>query len=93
MSGKSYFPSAAYAPIDLNGAGDIHIGGAGAAPADGLSGYQGFGGDGVERWGDYSAAVASQDGSIWLASEWIPGTFGFPTFIANWGTFINDVNP
>ena len=62
-------------------------------PTDDLSGYAAFGGDGVARWGDYSAAVAAEDGTIWTASEWIPGTFGFPPFLANWGTFIGNVSP
>ena len=42
------------------------------------------------RWGDYSAA---EDGTIWTATEWIPGTFGYPRFLANWGTFIGNVSP
>jgi hypothetical protein len=50
--------------------------GAGTRPADGFSGYRIFGGNGVERWGDYFAAPWSS-GQIWLASEYIPGTFGF----------------
>ena len=56
-------------------------------------GYEAFGGDGVARWGDYSAAVAGDDGTIWTATEWIPGTFGYPPFLANWGTLIGNVSP
>jgi hypothetical protein len=52
-----------------------------------------FGGDGVARWGDYSAAVAAEDGTVWTASEWIPGSFGFPPFLANWGTFFGNISP
>ena len=51
---------------------------AGAGPTDDLSGYAAFGGDGVARWGDYSAAVPAENGSIWIATEFIPGGFGFP---------------
>ena len=42
-----------------HGAGDVHIAGAGVGPADGFTGYAAEGGNGVERWGDYSAAVAA----------------------------------
>ncbi len=92
LSGQQYFPSSAYAPIDAtNGAGDVHIAAAGVVPADGFTGYAAFGGNGVERWGDYSAAVADASGNVWLASEWIPGSL-FPR-LANWGTFISKVQP
>ena len=94
ISGRHYFPSAGYARIDaVNGAGIIHLAGAGAAPTDDLSGYAAFGGDGVARWGDYSAAVPAEDGSIWIATEYIPGGFGFPDFLNNWGTFVGNVTP
>jgi hypothetical protein len=94
LSGRHYFPSAAYTLIDaVNGAGPIHIAGAGVAPTDDVSGYEAFGGDGVARWGDYSAAVAGDDGSIWIATEFIPGGFGFPPYLNNWGTFVGDVTP
>jgi hypothetical protein len=94
ISGHHYFPSAGYASIDaVNGAGPIHIAAAGAAPTDDISGYEAFGGDGVARWGDYSAAVAGDDGSIWIATEFIPGGFGFPQYLNNWGTFVGNVSP
>ena len=94
ISGHHYFPSAAYTPIDaVNGAGAVHIAAAGVKPTDDVSGYVAFGGDGVARWGDYSAAVAGDDGSIWIATEFIPGGFGFPPYINDWGTFVGDVTP
>ena len=94
LSGHHYFPSAAYTSIDaVNGAGPIHIASPGAGPTDDVSGYEAFGGDGVARWGDYSAAVAGDDGSIWIATEFIPGGFGFPPYLNNWGTFVGDVTP
>ena len=69
--------------------------GAGTKPADGFTGYPQFGGGGIERWGDYSAAVADSAGTIWTAAEYIPGSFGFdPTtglYIANWGTAIGAI--
>jgi hypothetical protein len=39
------------------------------------------------RWGDYSAAAVSANGTIWLATEMIPG--GVRKAAANWGTFIS----
>ena len=91
LVGPDYFPSAAYATIDaVNGTGPIQIAAAGAAPDDGFTGYGVFGGR-AGRWGDYSAAVADSDGSIWMGVEYIPG--GPRTVLANWGTFIFRVNP
>ena len=89
--GDSVYPSAAYAPIDaVNGAGAIRFAALGVAPDDGFTGYAFFGSR-VGRWGDYSAAVADADGSIWFANEYIPG--GTRTLYANWGTFIGHVTP
>jgi hypothetical protein len=86
LVGPDYYPSAAFAAIDkVNGAGPIQIASSGAGPEDGFSGYGAFGGR-VARWGDYSAAVADSDGSIWFGVEYIPG--GTRTVLANWGTFI-----
>jgi hypothetical protein len=86
-TGSAYFPSMAFTRLNrFGGAGDIELGAAGAAPEDGFSGYMFFGGGGVARWGDYSAATADEDGSIWLAAEWIPNSPR--TTLANWGTFI-----
>ncbi len=94
VAGPHYFPSAAYTSMDaVNGAGPVHITAAGAAPQDDVSGYEAFGGDGVARWGDYSAAVPAEDGSIWMATEYIPGGFGFPPYLNNWGTFVARVAP
>jgi hypothetical protein len=94
ISGQHYFPSAGYTSIDaVSGAGPVHIAAPGVAPTDDISGYAAFGGDGVARWGDYSAAVAGDDGSIWIATEFIPGGFGFPPYVNNWGTFVGDVSP
>ena len=91
LVGPDYYPSAAYAVIGAGGAGDVHILGAGAGPEDGFTGYTAFGGSRTARWGDYSAAVAAEDGTIWTAVEYIPG--GARTLFANWGTFIGQVTP
>jgi hypothetical protein len=64
---------------------------AGTKPADGFTGYPQYGGNGVERWGDYSAAVGDTNGTVWTAGEYIPGTFGYPDYLANWGTAVGAV--
>ena len=86
-TGPHMFPSVAYANLSSNG--PVTIAGPGAGPADGFTGYPEFGGAGLERWGDYSAAVAAADGSIWAAGEF---TAADRTSLANWGTFIVHVN-
>lgn len=87
LSGPDFFPTAAYLPISLFSTGKVHIAAAGTGPEDG---FTCVGGPGVCRWGDYSAAVSSPDGeSVWLATEYIPGTTR--TVLANWGTFISNV--
>lgn len=93
IAGPDFFPSSGYAAIDApHGAGAVHVAGAGANSDDSFGGYVAFGGtDRVDRWGDYSAAVAAADGSIWLASEYIPNAPR--TVLANWGTFISNVQP
>ena len=76
----------------------VHISGAGKDPEDGFSGYPQEGGNGVGRWGDYSAAVADGD-RIWFANEYIPKACSTltdvtcRTSLANWGTFFSTVRP
>jgi hypothetical protein len=92
LAGPDFFPSAAFATLDVvKGAGDIQIAAAGTVPDDGFSGYTAFGGARVGRWGDYSAAVADESGNIWLATEYIPNSPR--TVNANWGTFVTRVGP
>ena len=91
LSGADYFLSTAFSPLSAEGAGDVQILAAGTAPHDGFSGYKYFGGGGSGRTGDYSAAAVDEHGSIWLASEYIPG--GPRTLLANWGTFIAQIAP
>ncbi len=111
LSGPDFFPSAAYAVIDEYGhVGKVHIAGAGVGPEDGFTGYNsptvvGVVGNGTSRWGDYSAAVAGPNGTIWIANEYIGQTCGDAQFfsdftcggtrtvLANWGTFISNVDP
>ena len=87
LSGPDFFPSAAYVRFALGRAvGPIHITGPGALPEDGFTGYAAFGGNGVARWGDYSAAVYG-DGAVWMGNEFIPDAPR--TQLANWGTFLS----
>jgi hypothetical protein len=78
--------------IDLvhHGTGPIQILRNGVAPDDGFTEYlPGF--NHVGRWGDYSAAEAASDGTIWVATEYIPNT---PRILfTNWGTFVADISP
>jgi hypothetical protein len=98
--GQNFFPSAAYATLDATtGAGPIVITGPGFAPDDGFSAYVPFQFSRVARWGDYSAAVADENGNIWMATESInpplpPETQLSPGVLAaNFGTFITEVKP
>ncbi len=109
LVGPNYFPSAAYSWIDpSHGAGDVKVVSWGVGPADGFTGYpsQDPGDNGVERWGDYSAAVADESGNIWFATESINQSCSFKDFmnsgftcgdtrtlLANWGTTIGKVKP
>jgi hypothetical protein len=95
LTGKRYYPTAAEVHLDSTGAvsSGIERLADGAVPADGFTGYPAYGGNGIERWGDYSAAVADSSGRVWVATEYIPGTFGYPPFIANWGTYVASVTP
>ena len=88
LAGEDRFPSAAYVRLSASGTGPIRILQAGGAPADGFTGYSAFGGARTERWGDYHAAFADENGDLWMTAEYIPGTFGFPPALANWGTWV-----
>jgi hypothetical protein len=93
LSGPKYFPSTGYVHFEGgNIQPQVHLAGIGQAPEDGFSGYPEFGGSGVARWGDYGAAMVAPDGSVWLASEYIPNPFSRPrTTYTNWGTFISHI--
>jgi hypothetical protein len=79
LSGPKFFPSAAFWKV---GGQSIHMLFEGKAAEDGFSAYV----INRPRWGDYSAAAVGPDGSIWMATEMIPG--GFRKKSANWGTFV-----
>jgi hypothetical protein len=102
LSGPDYYPSAAYAKLG-DSAGNVRVIGPGVGPDDGFTGYAAYGGNGIARWGDYSAAVADEFGNIWMAAEYIGQQCTFATFsadttcggtrslLANWGTFVGRV--
>ena len=99
LVGPDYYPSAAFATIDLTSStpSAIQVVGAGFLPEDGFTGYGPVpacptcNGSGIARWGDYSTAVTSTDGSIWFVAEYIPNLPRTP--LANWGTFIAQFLP
>lgn len=94
LTGPNSYPSAAYAKIDaVHGAGSVSVTLARTGPADGFTGYTALDtiDNGVERWGDNSAATVDESGSVWIATEVISG--GPRTLFANWGTWVGAVAP
>ena len=77
LVGTNNYPSAAYASIDTNGTGAVHIAAAGLGPQDGFTEYKYYSpfGNGVTRprWGDYGGAVPVGN-TVWIASEYIGQT-------------------
>lgn len=90
LVGPDYYPSAAYTILTTHGVSGIHVAALGLAPEDGFSAYPETGGNGVARWGDYSAAVGDNRGHVWIATEYIPNTPR--TTFANWGTFVGRID-
>ena len=87
LVGPNDYPSAAFVPVNNTSVGAIQIARAGNEPEDGFTGYPEFGGDGVARWGDYSAAaVDNTDGAVWMATEYTPDIAR--TSLANWCTYV-----
>ena len=95
LVGPDFFPSAAFVPFSAtSGAGSpVFVARPGQKPADGFTGYRFFGGNGLERWGDYSAAAADSTGTVWLGTEYIEGDVSFPPFLANWDTRVISYTP
>ncbi len=92
LSGPDFYPSSAYQRITAAGTvGRIQSAKRGFRPEDGFTCYQAFGGNGVCRWGDYTASVAGPGGAIWSATEFIG--LRARTYYANWGTFVWPVTP
>ena len=99
VSGPDYYPSVGFVNFDLTNAtpSSVQISAQGFSPEDGFSGSGPVplcptcSGNGVARWGDFSTAVTSTDGSIWFSTEYIPNLPRTP--LANWGTFIGQHIP
>ena len=91
LVGPNDYPSAAFVPVNNTSVGGIQIARAGNEPEDGFSGYPEFGGNGVARWGDYSAAAIDTDGVTWMATEYTPDIAR--TGFANWCTYITRLQP
>jgi hypothetical protein len=91
LVGPNDYPSAAFAPINNISVGGVQIARAGNEPEDGFTGYRAFGGNGVARWGDYSAAAVDTDGVIWMATEYTPDIAR--TLNANWCTYVIRLQP
>ena len=91
LVGPNDFPSSAFVPIRGTTIGPIQISRAGNEPEDGFTGYKAFGGNGIARWGDYSAAAIDADGSVWMATEYTPDLAR--TAFANWSTYITRLQP
>jgi hypothetical protein len=91
FSGTNFFPSAGYVRFSAGAVEQlVRKAGVGQNPEDGFSGYPEFGGNGVARWGDYSAAFVSPAGHLWFAGEFIPNDILHPrTQFTNWGTFVS----
>lgn len=87
--GPTDFPSSAIVGFNGFTQGDVQITRAGNEPEDGFSGYAAFGGGGVARWGDYSAAAINDDNSLWVATEYTPDINR--TSLANWATYVSRV--
>ena len=91
LVGPNDYPSAAFVPVNNTTVGGIQIARAGNEPEDGFSGYPEFGGNGVARWGDYSAAAIDTDGVTWMATEYTPDIAR--TLLANWCTYVIRLQP
>jgi hypothetical protein len=87
LVGPDYYPSVAFVSFDSFSTGSVvQLARPGVFPEDGFTGYTGGFDPGAARWGDYSAAVATGDGAVWLTAEYIPSAPR--TEFANWGTFV-----
>jgi hypothetical protein len=89
LSGRGYFPSAAYMTFDQRPGAAVSIAGAGQAPEDGFCEYLFFNCGQTTptasirpRWGDYG--YAAWDGSkFYLANEYIAHSCNYVTFHAD----------
>jgi hypothetical protein len=91
LMGYLNYPSPAQISIGLNGvSGSIQIVNPGYRPYDGFGCYPAFAYNQC-RWGDYSASVATPDGRVFSAAEWIGDNSR--SYFENWSTFIWPTTP
>jgi hypothetical protein len=85
LLGRDHYPSAAYVSIDKNGsAGPVNVVAEGKGPDDGFTGYHPFSQFGTrQRWGDYGAAVAVDNDTVWIASEYIGQTCTLSQYVSS----------
>lgn len=69
ISGPDYHPSPAYAVLSREGLGQLTVITQGAGVLDGFLGY--LSRSGIDRVGDYSAAVLDANGAFWVASGYV----------------------
>jgi hypothetical protein len=90
LVGRDYYPSAAYANVQVTPTGmtvgPVQIAAAGLGPQDGFTEYHVFAptDSGVPRprWGDYGAAVTDGN-SLWFASEYSGQTCTYQQYLAS----------
>ena len=91
LMGPQNYPSPAQIRIAPWGTtGPIEIQAPGFRPYDGFGCYPAFDYNQC-RWGDYSASVATPDGTVYSATEWIGDNSR--TYLENWSTFIWPTSP
>jgi hypothetical protein len=86
LVGDDHFPSAAYVSLNgRTGPANIHVIAEGVGPQDGFSEYNVYASSGPARprWGDYGAAVATSDNTIWVANEYIAQTCTLLQYMTN----------
>jgi hypothetical protein len=104
LVGPDRYPSAVYVKVGLGmDPSVVRVAARGVGPDDGFTGT--FEGGFRPRWGDYGYAVPGEDGSVWLAHEYIAQRCSFATFLsdttcgntrsffANWSTRVYKVMP
>ena len=88
LAGRDWYPTAAYALVDGNGPGTLHVARAGAGPQDGFCEYTFFNcaqtssPERRPRWGDFPAAQTSGN-TVWIANEYIAQTCTFAQYEAD----------
>jgi hypothetical protein len=90
LSGADYYPTAAYATVQVSSSGmtvgSVQVAADGVGPQDGFSEYHAFSpfpdGTPRPRWGDYGAAV-SDGSSLWIGSEYIGQSCTYMQYLAS----------